>query len=64
MPTHDYGNTFNFTCLCLLQSIRGNQSLALTFLCINIVLKRAIYSVKGRKHEHWVQTSELDKRGY
>lgn len=64
MPTDDCGNTFNFTYLCLLQSIRWNKSPALIFLFINIILKRVFYSVKGRKHEHCIQTSGLDKRSY
>lgn len=61
MPTHNCGNRFNFNYLCLLQSIRGNQSLTFTFLCISIILKGVIYPVKGRKHKHCVQTSVSDK---
>lgn len=56
MPTDDCGDTFNFTYLCLLQGIRWNKSLALIFICINIILKRAFYSVEGRKHEHWYRS--------
>lgn len=35
----------------LLQSRRENQSLALIYLSISIILERAIYTVKGREHK-------------